>query len=715
MPFVKRYIFWLCLLVTTLSCNNKSQLLQQAQLADAFADSFITKANQRGLYQQILDTLAGVYPRTHNNACLQLWYYRATMEQGPHFDRLEHGLLYSDSLEMCYAAMPKVLKTHYEKLMWNARSQKGAFLFALKKYNQAYEAWFKVLQWSTKVNDPSMNHAMLITLGLASYQQKLYDKAAYYFKQEADNLQVMRNMQLLPNREYFFYTQQVYNNLGLSYTQLNKPDSAFYYYRKGLSFINDYRSKATDSSVWEHDFNVCKAIINGNLAKAYVSLNKVSEAIATYKEAVNLHFNSPVQLERHEIRDTLDGSLCLIQLAELYRQQKDTTAFLQTVDMLNRWTAADINHGLSNNDEVTAGRLKVNTWYYDIKGNKALALQHLQRFNQVTDSLNVLEKENKERNLVQALEMKDKQEQVNRLIYNNHINTIYNWIIVTVALMVALAAFFVYRNARKQKRVNRLLQNLNNEIKQQQKETQFAFEQMLDANKEKDKILHVIAHDLRNPLTGITTLADFMLEEEQNTEQAQMLQSIANAGRRSTQMVNELLEVHDNRQMKLLLVRVDLCKLIDEVVRMFRFRADEKNISLLVDIPHEPVYIQGDAVKLDRVVGNLLHNAIKFSRVGSQVAVTLKRQGDKILIQVIDHGIGMNHDVLMSLLNTGIQIIRDGTSGEKSYGLGWNICKRIIEAHHGKLSVASKENYGTCIEIELHAWHDPAAFSSVSV
>ena len=100
--------------------------------------------------------------------------------------------------------------------------------------------------------------------------------------------------------------------------------------------------------------------------------------------------------------------------------------------------------------------------------------------------LNVLETISKEKNLSVAMEIKTQEEEVKTLTLSNKLIKIYTWSAAIIALLVAVVAVLFFRSGQKSKKNNLLLQSLNNEIKQQQKEAQYAFEQAVEANNEKD-------------------------------------------------------------------------------------------------------------------------------------------------------------------------------------------------------------------------------------
>ena len=302
--------------------------------------------------------------------------------------------------------------------------------------------------------------------------------------------------------------------------------------------------------------------------------------------------------------------------------------------------------------------------------------------------LNVLETISKEKNLAVAMEIKTREEEVKTLTLSNKLIKTYTWSAAIIALLVTVVAVLFFRSGQKSKKNNLLLQSLNNEIKQQQKEAQYAFEQAVVANKEKDRLLHVIAHDLRNPLTGISSLAEIMKEQTENEKLLKYVNLIANASQRSTAMVDDLLQQTDSKTIKLALKEISLNTLLQECVSLLSYRANEKAVELCLQLPEKDIKVSADFDKLQRVVSNLVHNAIKFSMERGKVDISLS-ENDKVHIIVKDNGIGMSTEIMERLLEGGASVVRIGTSGERSYGLGWNICKEIVHAHMAGLSINS--------------------------
>jgi signal transduction histidine kinase len=105
--------------------------------------------------------------------------------------------------------------------------------------------------------------------------------------------------------------------------------------------------------------------------------------------------------------------------------------------------------------------------------------------------------------------------------------------------------------------------------------------------------------------------------------------------------------------------------------------------------------------KMKRVVFNLVTNSVKFSKKDTTITLSAKVIDNKVFIIVTDNGIGIPEKILPEIFNISKSGKRKGTDGEKSYGLGLNICKRIVEAHDGKINVQSEEGKGSTFTVEL--------------
>lgn len=682
-------------MLSTLSCNTNDEA-QMLNESETYYQNNVKKYLLEGPVDKKDENIHKLFPFRQNDKYLGFLYYALRTKRGVELNQLDQALLYVDSAEHIYSTASDLFQEKLRVDYLDFLIHKGNILFAQKKYILGYDTFFKVLQLIKKYPYKDLENVVYYYMGINSYKQKVYDKAVEYFKDQLISIDNTTEKNLSSTNR-FFRRQQALSNIALSYTKLQMHDSASLYYTKALDYIDNHHKGVCNSD----QYNACRAVVLGNFAKIFLLKNQPDSAIKYYNESIHLTLYRPLE-DSTSGRDVKDGGMSLIQLGDIYRSKGDLKNFKKTVEELNKWYDSDINY-IFNLDEYRLGYLRQNAAYHEIIGDTENAYHFLKQYSNARDSIAQLETISKEKNLSVALEIKTREEEVKTLTLSNKLSRIYVWSAVIIALLITVVAILFFRSGQKSKKNNLLLQSLNNEIKQQQKETQYAYEQAMDANREKDKLLHVIVHDLRNPLSGISSLADVILEDESNLDVQQTVEVISKASKRSLTMVNELLQSVENQPVELDLTRVSLNRLAEEVLMMFKYRANEKKIKLELKQPTSEIIVFGDSSKLMRVVSNLLHNAIKFSNENTRVTMEVANQQNSATIAVIDNGIGMNEKVLNTLLEGYGNPVRKGTEGEKGFGIGWKICQQIVKAHHGNITISSKEGKGTTVTVQLKA------------
>ena len=244
---------------------------------------------------------------------------------------------------------------------------------------------------------------------------------------------------------------------------------------------------------------------------------------------------------------------------------------------------------------------------------------------------------------------------------------------------------------------------LNNQVTNQKKELEKAIHKVDEAYKEKDKILNIVAHDLRSPINSILALADILLHDESlNEEQLETIELIKTASKSSLGLSKEILESAILMQSKELNpTETNINELLADTVSLLRFRALEKQVSLDLEIPIEHYQIVIDKDKIQRVFNNLITNAIKFSRKDDKICVTLSKEYEGVLITVKDFGIGIPDKIKSKIFDMFTEGKREGTAGEKAYGLGLSISRQIIESHGGRIWFESNEGVSTIFYVFL--------------
>lgn len=207
----------------------------------------------------------------------------------------------------------------------------------------------------------------------------------------------------------------------------------------------------------------------------------------------------------------------------------------------------------------------------------------------------------------------------------------------------------------------------------------------------KDDFLQSLTHDLRSPMTAVRGYLQVLSEEMAgpvNEEQKKMLRIMENASTKLLHIVSNLLDTAKMSagKLRLNISECNLRQILPNTVELFHTESAKKKIILTLDMPEEMSTIKLDPSLLERVIINLVGNAIKFTPEGGFVTVKFIELSDRIQGQVSDTGAGFPAEFMGRIFKKFEQV--SGTRG--GTGLGLAICKFIIDAHYGEINVRSK-------------------------
>jgi two-component system sensor histidine kinase VicK len=264
---------------------------------------------------------------------------------------------------------------------------------------------------------------------------------------------------------------------------------------------------------------------------------------------------------------------------------------------------------------------------------------------------------------------------------------IYNQLIS----LILLAGFYLISRYFFSSKANYFLQLI--EIKEKNLEIERASEF-------KSQLLGMVAHDLRNPIAAVESIA-MMMEMDEITEDTQEnLDMIKGSCVKARTIISELLESARNENIiEFATHKTELNRFLMDIIAIWKIQNDTKNIQLISRI--SPAYAHINLEKFQRVLDNLIGNALKFSKENSMVEVVLSKNEQQIIIEVKDHGIGIPKDKLAIIFDPFTKAGRPGLKGEQSTGLGLSIVKQIVEKHKGKIEAESYEGKGSVFRIGL--------------
>jgi len=137
-------------------------------------------------------------------------------------------------------------------------------------------------------------------------------------------------------------------------------------------------------------------------------------------------------------------------------------------------------------------------------------------------------------------------------------------------------------------------------------------------------------------------------------------------------------------------VRVDLTALVQQSIQASRVRLEQRQHTLSVSLPESAVYVDGDPVRLEQVVANLLENAAKYSDLHGRITVSLKQDGDEAVLRVQDSGIGIAPDRLDEIFELFAQVDHSLARSGGGLGLGLTVARRVLDLHGGRIAAYSE-------------------------
>jgi signal transduction histidine kinase/CheY-like chemotaxis protein len=239
-------------------------------------------------------------------------------------------------------------------------------------------------------------------------------------------------------------------------------------------------------------------------------------------------------------------------------------------------------------------------------------------------------------------------------------------------------------------------------------------EELAEADRRKDEFLALLGHELRNPLAPIRNAVEY-LKRHADPAQAEVGLATGLIDRQLSQLtrlVDDLLDVTRITKGKIHLQRtaVELNGIIENAAAAVAPAAAARSQQLSVQLPARSLRVDGDAVRLTQVLGNLLHNAIKYTGRGGDIRVSAEADGRQALIRVTDTGQGMDPELLPHIFDPFRQAPSATHCAEGGLGLGLTLVQRLVELHAGAVEACSEGiGKGSEFRVRLPLSSKPAA------
>ena len=603
---------------------------------------------------------------------------------------LANTVMYNDpNLSYDYAreALSLALDLDYEKSLigiyktiGNINATQGDNSGALKNYLLSLE---KARKFSDSLNVANVYN----NIGILYDNQNNYNEAKVYYQ---------RALIIFISLGDFEGQASIYNNIGFLLDNAEQYDSAISYYNKTLLINKELKNESLN------------AIAYGNLGYAY--MNK-------------------------EVFDT--ARIFFNRSMGLFKRLKDNNGIAEQYSNLGELKIKEVNYQESliylEKSEKLASKYKFNSFLVKnyLLMSEALrelgqfktALKYHERYSQLADSISTIEYER----ALYELQVKQEHEQVmaklnqEKQIQEQKLGAarLENYLLIAgigLSFIVLLISTYYFKNRQT---ITRKLKKQNEEILEQQREIENQRKKVANANKdlkgknlklnllnkEKDYLLHVVAHDLKNPLNQMAGLSKVILFEKELLSETQKdcLEKIDTVSSGLSSMVDKILDIDaiDNKSYNMNMEETDLREILIEAVSDFENAAKRKNILIHTNLNGGDCKVRLDRQHATQIFSNLISNAIKFSPPDKEIFVNLTQNDAEVIAEIVDQGPGLTNEDKEKVFRKFQKLSAQPTANEESSGLGLSIVKKYVDAMQGKVWVESESGEGAKFNVSF--------------
>ena len=209
----------------------------------------------------------------------------------------------------------------------------------------------------------------------------------------------------------------------------------------------------------------------------------------------------------------------------------------------------------------------------------------------------------------------------------------------------------------------------------------------------KDEFIATLGHELRNPLSVLTTASQiFKMDGATTADMKHAADIIGRQVQQITRLINDLLDLEriDNGKLQLDRRPLDLREIVTNTLESRRADAERRKQSLTMHVTQAPVVVNADAVRLVQVVSNLIDNAVKYTPDAGHIDVAVTADGHEAVIVVQDDGAGIPSERVDSIFEPFVQLSESRTAARGGMGLGLSLVRRLTELHGGTVDVTSR-------------------------
>jgi len=558
-------------------------------------------------------------------------------------------------------------RLQYQKGLGLALENLGWIYYRRGIYSDAFEFSQRALLINTQLGDSISIARCLNNIGAISYEKSDYEEAIESF----------RSGYLIAEKGGDFETVvRSLNNISFSHLGLNNMDSAVFYSKLALE-----RSELDKGG---HMIAFSYRIL-GDIA---AQQNNPEQALSYYQECMRIS----------EATDNFFiQASTLHRIGKLYIQQRK---YDQALNLLN------VNEKIAGKNGFADELERTYKLITDIKiktRNADEASYYLQKYLELHDSL-VSQRNTDQLALLSAgFEAKLQDSKIELLLQdaklkeeelNSH--KAWNYFYIGCIMLGIIVAVVLYISNQRIKRINIELKNITDTVSHQA-------QQLSSINNTKDKLLSIISHDIRSPLSSLRGMLNIVDSNGFTNEEFVVLTK--KIGSQLDAVYDDLGNLLQWTQSQLQGLKVapevfDLKSVCDDVAQLLTSAAKSKNIEMVCEIDGQ-TKVKADANHVRLIMRNLISNAIKFSRENGRVTISHTVADDMVKVSVSDNGIGIGKQELEKLFDATTHFSTRGTANEKGMGVGLLLTKEFTEKNGGSVSVKSDLGKGSVFTFSI--------------
>lgn len=559
----------------------------------------------------------------------------------------------------------------------------------LGNFDKALEFYFKCLKYDDLLNNDKGKSATYSNIGMVYHNIGDYSKSLDYYR---------KAYQLSEQRNDFHKMASILNNIGAAYLAMQNYDSAIWY----TNLSNKYYIKLGENLQMQRNFT--------NLGLIYEYKFYYDSSLYYHRKALEM------------AKGLANPSLIVgahINLSRIYFKQKNLQQALKELK------AGEKVIGKTDNLYVTSRLMLGFANIYAEMGQYRNAYNYLANHLSFRDSIYNLEKAEKIAQVEAQFETEKKSQRISLLMRDQkiaklkleHSNNIILFLVLISITFLILSSIIIVLYIQK-KRVAKLLEKQNttineqNEMLKQANEELNAVNSMLsdsqqslyEANKTKDLLFGIIAHDIKSPLERLNILIHH-IGQESNSFNNKELKGYIDELDFSTQSVNHLISnlitwaQYQQQRINYKEEQVDVKTLIVENLNLLEYQIKHKKLHVKLDV--DDIKINTDKFMLDFIIRNLIGNAVKYSFESGTISVSSKQNG-QFTISVSDNGVGMDKETI-DRIKSGNVVRRKGTMNESGAGLALLICKGFSEMMNAEFIIESEKGKGSIFILKINA------------